>query len=89
MLEKLLEIINTESGTLTTVGLAARLKASTNLVEMMLQDLAARGLIRTYGNQDLHSVCGSCALSSGCQKDTCASPAIWTSVNKSGPTQVF
>jgi hypothetical protein len=64
MLERLLEEIR-KGGTLPQAVLAARVNASVNMVEMMLEDLERRGLLKRLDN-GCGTACGGCSLSDSC-----------------------
>ncbi|MFI4919941.1 MAG: FeoC-like transcriptional regulator [Legionellales bacterium] len=68
MLEKLVEEIR-KGGTLETGLLAARLGASPQLVQAMLEHLQRSGLIQPYLNCDT-SGCQSCGLHEACSSQT-------------------
>ncbi|RPJ39425.1 MAG: hypothetical protein EHM21_15705 [Chloroflexi bacterium] len=64
MLEKLLNEIRA-GGTLQPAALAARLNVSAGMVEMMLEDLARRGLLAQV-NAACKEPCGGCPLVGDC-----------------------
>ncbi len=64
MLEKLLDEIR-GGGTLQPAALAARLKVSPGLVEMMLEDLERRGML-VQVNASCGEPCGGCPLVGEC-----------------------
>ena len=67
MLEKLLKLIG-QGGSLIPSVIAKQLNTSTGMVEMMLEELSRRGLLKTSEyNKDCDSdACGSCYLSKTC-----------------------
>ena len=73
MLEKLVRQIQI-GGTLETGDLAARLGASPQLVQAMLEHLQRTGLIRQYMNCDDRG-CQGCGLRSSCSGS--ASVRLW------------
>ena len=63
MLERLLNEIRS-GGTLQPATLAARLNVSISMVEMMLEDLERRGLLKQIGN--CNTGCHGCSLAESC-----------------------
>ncbi|HEX9019341.1 MAG TPA: FeoC-like transcriptional regulator [Anaerolineaceae bacterium] len=64
MLEDLLKYIR-EGGTLQPAALAAKLRVSTAMVEMMLEDLERRGLLAQV-TQNCSEPCGGCPMVGEC-----------------------
>ena len=75
MLEKLLEEIHS-GGTLQPAALAARLKISLGLVQVMLEDLERMGWL-TRVNSDCASTCGGCSLTDTCGTQGHAAGKVW------------
>jgi hypothetical protein len=80
MLEKLLVEIQS-GGTLQPAALAARLKVSLGLVQMMLEDLERMGRL-TRVTSDCASSCGGCSLTDTCGTQGPAAGKVWMLVSK-------
>jgi len=85
MLEKLLQLIQ-HGGSLTPVVLARQLNTSPKLVEMMLEELVRRGMLKTseFSKSCDDGSCGSCYLANSCHAE---SQKIWTTSGASSPTK--
>lgn len=84
MLEKLLQLIE-QGGSLTPVTLARQLNTTPGMVEMMMDELTRRGLLKATEfskNCDSES-CGACYLANTCHQNR---QKIWMTTNKSQPT---
>jgi len=79
MLEQLLMEINA-GGTLETNALAARLNASSQMIQAMLEHLQRAGLIRSYSS--CQDGCQGCSLQKSCHIDQCVNQVrLWQSVD--------
>lgn len=80
MIQKILALIE-KGGTLTVPGLAAELQTTPALVEMMLEDLARRGILKNnqFGDQCSSDVCGSCYFAKSCSTHI---QRLWTAPEK-------
>jgi predicted transcriptional regulator len=80
MLNKLLDLIN-QGGSLTPNSLARQLDTTPTMVEMMIEELTRRGMLKVSEfekNCDSES-CGYCYLSKTCHSNT---QRVWTSTSK-------
>ena len=80
MLNKLLDLIN-QGGSLTPYTLAQQLDTTPTMVEMMIEELTQRGMLKVSEfekNCDTDS-CGSCYLAKTCHSKT---QRVWTSPTK-------
>ncbi|PKO08867.1 MAG: hypothetical protein CVU40_13755 [Chloroflexi bacterium HGW-Chloroflexi-2] len=80
MLNKLLDLIN-QGGSLTPNTLAQQLDTTPAMVEMMIEELTRRGMLKVSEfekNCDSES-CGSCYLSKTCHSNT---QRVWTSTTQ-------
>ncbi|MBW6472552.1 MAG: FeoC-like transcriptional regulator [Anaerolineaceae bacterium] len=80
MLKKLLDLIH-QGGSLTPITLAQQLDTSPAMVEMMMEELTRRGLLKVSEfekNCDSES-CGSCYLTKTCHSNT---QRVWTTSTK-------
>jgi hypothetical protein len=75
MLERLLAEIR-QGGTLPSQILASRLNISRELVEMMLEDLARRGLLSQL-NTECSSTCGGCPVTDFCATQGNPKGRVW------------
>ena len=68
MLLKLLDLIQ-KGGSLTPITLAAKLDTTPTMVEMMLEELTRRGLLKVSDFQKIcdQDTCGSCYLAKSCK----------------------
>lgn len=80
MLNKLLELIN-QGGSLTPNQLAAQLNTTPSMVEMMMEDLVRKGLLKAsdLGNNCDSDSCGTCYLAKSCKPKI---QRVWTSTKK-------
>jgi len=81
MLEKLLKLIE-QGGSLTPASLAKQLNTSTGMVEMMLEELSRRGLLKTseYNKDCDPDTCGTCYISKTCNS---TQQRVWMTTEKS------
>jgi hypothetical protein len=80
MLKKLLDLIN-QGGSLTPITLAQKLDTTPTMVEMMIDELTRRGMLKVSEfekNCDSES-CGSCYLAKTCHSKA---QRVWTSRTK-------
>ncbi len=75
MLERLLAELRS-GGTLPPAILAARLGVSTGMVEMMLEDLERRGMLRRLNDQ-CGSACNSCPVATSCAPHGGGKARVW------------
>ena len=81
MLNKLLDLIE-KGGSLTPASLATQLGTSSSMVEMMLEELTQRGLLKETDfqkNCDQDS-CGTCYLAKSCKP---MSQRVWSTKKQS------
>jgi len=79
MLNKLLDLIN-QGGSLTPLKLASELNTTPAMVEMMIEELTRRGLLKAseISNQCDSDACSTCYLSKSCKPKI---QKVWTSSN--------
>jgi DNA-binding Lrp family transcriptional regulator len=75
MLEQLLNNIRS-SGTVSPVELGRRMNIDPRMVEVLLEDLQRRGILRNFEMQSNcnSDACGGCPVSGGCKS---VKPRIW------------
>lgn len=80
MLNKLLDLIK-QGGSLTPARLATQLDTTPAMVEMMLEDLSRRGLLKEtdFQNNCDKETCGTCYLAKSCKPQT---QRVWQSKQK-------
>jgi len=80
MLNKLLELIK-QGGSVTPSQLAAQLNTTSSMVEMMIEDLVRKGLLKAsdLGNNCDSDTCSTCYLAKSCKPKI---QRVWTSNTK-------
>lgn len=80
MLNKLLDLIN-QGGSLTPNILAQQLDTTPTMVEMMIEELTRRGMLKVseFEKNCDSQTCGSCYLAKTCHTET---QKVWTSTTK-------
>lgn len=76
MIERLLELMRA-GGTWRVEDLARALDTTPTLVEMMLEDLARRGYLKSLSDV-CDARCSGCALAEQCTSNTLATGMVWT-----------
>lgn len=79
MLNKLLDLIN-QGGSLTPSKLASELNTTPAMVEMMIEELTRRGLLKAseISNKCDSDACSTCYLAKSCKPKL---QRVWTSSN--------
>jgi hypothetical protein len=77
MLNKLLELIH-KGGSVTPISLATQLDTSPMMVEMMIEELTRRGLLKysEFQSNCESGSCGTCYLANSCKPKL---QKVWTS----------